>query len=411
MKLILVICLFFAQTNAQEVSLEEAYRSALKKNDYSNQNTGIEGYAEAQYQVSKSNLFPQISAVGTYNKYRLYNDGTNLRTQDSAKLGSLVLKQPLFHGGILSAIDREKASRETSRLMTKQNDLNLYSDVAQSYYHIQILEGSLDILNEVNRNSSKRVDILKRRVKIGKSRETDLLTNQLQSNDIAVELRQAKTDLENERQRFSNLTNLPANSKIKISLVIPSLKPLSFYIEKSKNSLDLQIQQKNVYISEKTESIASAQHLPSVDLSLAASKGDISYTTRGTQYSGGVTLTLPLFEGGGISAQADAAAMKKLTEKSKLNLLQTSLDTSVRNEYAQLSKWIEFYKTYANSIKIAERNYRVSNRDYELGLISNLDLLTALNTYLTTKKNLDNTYFQMKMSELSLAKLIGEKGL
>ncbi len=411
MKLILVICLFFAQTNAQEVSLEEAYRSALKKNDYSNQNTGIEEYAEAQYQVSKSNLFPQISAVGTYNKYRLYNDDTNLRTQDSAKLGSLVLKQPLFHGGILSAIDREKASRETSRLMTKQNDLNLYSDVAQSYYHIQILEGSLDILNEVNRNSSKRVDILKRRVKIGKSRETDLLTNQLQSNDIAVELRQAKTDLENERQRFSNLTNLPANSKIKISLVIPSLKPLSFYIEKSKNSLDLQIQQKNVYISEKTESIASAQHLPSVDLSLAASKGDISYTTRGTQYSGGVTLTLPLFEGGGISAQADAAAMKKLTEKSKLNLLQTSLDTSVRNEYAQLSKWIEFYKTYANSIKIAERNYRVSNRDYELGLISNLDLLTALNTYLTTKKNLDNTYFQMKMSELSLAKLIGEKGL
>jgi outer membrane protein TolC len=411
MKWFILIFLLAIQLRAQEVSLEDAYNSALKKNDYSSQNQGIRGQADAQYRVSRSYIFPQLSAVGTYEKLRLNNEDTNITTKDSQKLGSLVLKQSLFHGGLMNALDREKASQDIAKLTTKQNDLNLYSQVAQSYYHIQILEGSLDILNEVNRNSSKRVDILKKRVKIGKSQQTDLLTNQLQNNDIAVELRQTQADLDNERENFANLTTLPSSAKIKGMSGVTAVKPLQYYVDKAKNSMDLQIQQKNVFVAQKTESIASAQHLPTLDLSLAAEKGDISTTTRGTQYSGTVTLTFPLFQGGLVAAQADAAAMKKLEEQSKLNLLKTDLATQIKNQHAQLVKWVDLYKTYTDSIKIAEKNYRVSNREFELGLITNLDLLTSLNTYLTTKKNLDDAYFQMKMTELNLAKLVGERTL
>lgn len=397
--------------STQEVTLEQAYNSALKNSDYSEEGKGIKGQSKSRLKQARSYLFPQVDAVGRYEKSKFEEKDTNLETKDALKSIGLTLRQPLFQGGLFSGVQREKALDQATDLQLKARDLDLYLAVAQSYYRIQILESTLEVVKDVNQVSSKRVGILKKRAQIGKSKQTDVLTNEIQYQNLKVELSQIETQLQSERERFADLTALPPKTGLQKVSDVPVLKPFDHYLGKAQKTIDIEIQSKNLYIAEKDESIKTMQHLPKLYLDLEATQReyDLPVNRDGTEYSGALVLEFPLFYGGRTSAEAQEAEWKKRTEQAKLSALKKDVVVDIKNQYNELKKWIEQYKIYEESLSTARKNYQIFNKETNLGLVSNLELLNSLTTYLDTKKNRDEAFYQLKISELTLARLIGER--
>lgn len=371
---------------SQEVTLEQAYTSALKLEDHTEKNKSIKEQARAKFKQSRSYLFPSITAIAQYDDTRLRNLDTDTETNSLHRTVGVNLRQPLFQGGLFSGIQRDSANEEISNLTAKKNDLDLYALVAEAYYRVTLLSSTLEVLNEIDSVSSKRVGNLKKRVSIGKSKQTDLLTNELQNQEIKLQIGQVSTELKAVQEQFARLTGLPANSKLQVSNDLPVVKSLDYYLKRMGQTPDLQIQSKTFYIAEKNESIASAQHLPQLYFDFGARQGEIGTLEEGREVTALLTLELPLFLGGRTSAVAQEAEWKKREEKAKLQSLTKDYTLEIKNQYNALEKNVELFKLYEQSLVTARKNYQVFNRELGLGLVSNLELLESLRSYLDAKK-------------------------
>ncbi len=396
-------------TWAQEISLEQAYKAAITLEDHHEKNLSIREQARARFRQSRSFLFPSVTAVGQYKDTRLTDLESDAETSTINKTVGVNLRQTLFQGGLFNGIKREKASEEISNLTARKNDLDVYSIVAEAYYRITLLAGTLDVLNEIEKVSTKRVSDLKKRVSIGKSKQTDLLTNELQNQEIKLQIGQVSTELKAMQELFARLTGLPANSKLRSSYDLPELKSLDYYLGKMDQVPDLKIQTKQLYIAEKSKSIASAQHLPQVYFDVSAKQGEFSALEEAREVAAQITLELPLFQGGRTSALAQEADWKRREEKAKLDSLKKDYTLEITNQYELLKKNIELFKIHELSLATARKNYQVFNRELGLGLVSNLELLSSLSSYLSAKKNREEAFLQLKLVELNLNNLIGEK--
>src|SRR5690606_17400046 len=104
-------------------------------------------------------------------------------------------------------------------------------------------------------------------------------------------------------------------------------------------------------------------------------------TSSGKELAGALVLEFPLFLGGRTSAEAQEAQWKKIEEKAKLKSLKDLVKVDIRNQYNELRKWIDLYKIYEESLVTARKNYQLFNKESNLGLVSNLELLNSLSTY------------------------------
>lgn len=412
----IVIGLFALRAHSQQqapsptlTNLEQAYQLALKVEDYRIKNESVQGQARAKLSQARSYLYPHLNGEGIYSETRFEDKNTNLETDSHKKTIGLNLRQTLFQGGLFSGIDREKAGRDISNLQIQKNNLSLYLQVSQSYYRITLLESTLDVLSEIDGVSNRRVTNMKRRVRIGKSKQTDLLTNELQNQEIKIQLGQVQANLANEKEIFSRLTGLSNSVVLVKNESIPSLKPLAYYLEKISQTPDIQIQSKTAFIADKNESILSGQHLPKLYLDLDARYGELSSTQEGKEYAAMLTLQIPLFEGGRVRAETQEAQWVKKQEQARLQGLNQDVVVAIKNQHASLTKNLELFKVYETSLATARKSYQIFNKELGLGLVDNLELLNSISSYLTAKKNREEAFFQIKLSELNLAQLVGER--
>lgn len=393
---------------SQSVSLESAYQSALKVDDYKNQIQSIKGQSEAKYDQAKALLYPNISAEGTYSDTRFKARGASEETEIVRKTVGIGLRQPLFQGGLFSGIQREKASLEVADLTVQKTNLDLYLSVSQSYNRIILLESTLEVLKEIESASNKRVEELRRRVKIGRSKQVDLLTNELQNQSIKIEIGNVEIALKTEREVFGRLTGFSTDVKLQEVPVTQTIKPLDYYLAKVDLTPDVEIQRKTVYIADKNKSIANSQHLPNLYLDLDARYGELRLNEDGREYVAQLTLEIPLFEGGRVMAAASEANWKKVQEHAKLVGLKKDTEVQIRSQHNALVQNLELFKVREKSLETARKNYQLYNKELSLGLVSNLELLNSLSDYLEAKKNREDSFFQLKLSELRLAQLVGD---
>jgi outer membrane protein len=408
MRIVILLVLSSSLSFAKEITLQDAFSAAVKTSEYDLRNRSIRGQAASRLDQAKSYLFPTVSAVGQYRDNRFTDDDTDEKTQSNQRSIGLNLRQSLFQGGLYSAVQREKASKEIADIHTRKNDLNLYQAVAQSYYRILLFESTMEVLKEIDQVTENRVGILRKRVGIGKSKQSDFLSNQLQSQALKIEMGQLLIDLLEEKENFSRLTGLPLNSQLSKLEALPNLKSEQYYIGKISQTPDLQLQAKSLHVAEKDESILKAQHLPKVYVDLAAKYGEINNNEEGKDYTATLTLELPLFEGGRTSAAAREASWRRNEEKAKYDTLQKDVLLQIKNQYNDLSKSLELFKIYEESLVTARKNYQFFNRELQLGLVSNLEILNSVTDYLDAKKNREEAFFQLKLVELNLSQLVGE---
>jgi outer membrane protein TolC len=122
----------------------------------------------------------------------------------------------------------------------------------------------------------------------------------------------------------------------------------------------------------------------------------------------GLTLTLPIFEGGVTQSHVREASSQLRQADLQLSLLRQQVADQVRQLFEDLNSSVKQVTVLDKGNQSAERNYREELREYRLGLTNNLDVNTAQANYIVTSSSLEQARYNTRVIWAKLQSATGE---
>lgn len=396
------------------VSLQDAYQSALSKVETVPIQQARTEQADARVSQLWGAVMPSISLLASYQK------------QDSAPADSpvasrftlsdqfnsrITANQPLFRGlAEYAGIRSVKAAQRAQNAQLEATRLTLFSMVASAYYLVLAGEQDRKNLETLIELTERRVEDLQSRARIGRSREGEVLTARAQLAVQKSQWQAARLALEQARNQFFQTTGLAPNTVLDAprSLAIPTKGgKIEDFLAKVEERPDLRALKENLNASEESVIVARAGHFPSLDLT-----GNYYLKRAGIQeavkWDVGVFFTLPLFAGGAVSGRVSEALAAKNEQELLLAQGRRTAQTQVRNAFETLQAGADQIDALEEAAKLSEKNYQRQSQDYRHGLVTNIDVITAMNILQETKRSLDRLRFQTLSAWVDLQVAIGK---
>jgi len=394
------------------VSLEQAYRATLNLNeDVANQAELVQ-QAELQYSQAKGALFPTVNANASYLRQQTPPSGTATNISPSEQeTVKLTATQPLFRGfREWAALKEEKLNTEAAKLNRDEVLRRMYFDLAQSYYQVQMAETdyrNLQVEIDVNQ---QRLTELKNFERIGRSRASEVLTEQANIASLNAQLASAKYTIENSRAAFSLLTGLSRKSKLKDDTDFPSsIAHLHEYLAKIDRRPDVLAAQKTVDMAEQSVKIAKGGHLPSLDLT-----GNYYFLRpdgylKNVKWDVQLALTFPIFEGGIVNAQVETAASQLKQADLALAKARRTARQEIETLFAQVKNDLSQIGKQKTAVDLNQKNYDAERKDYRNGLVTNIEVLTSLTNAQEARRDLDKAQYQFQINYIQLLTATAER--
>lgn len=356
---------------------------------------------EQQFKVAMAGVLPNLS-FNASDKW-LDTGGAGSYTTPQPQV-NFALSQTLFSGlREFAAMAASKHQGQAVELQLKHAQTSLYQDVANAFYLIVNLEGQLANILAAENLSESRIKELRRWVDLGKSRHSEVVL--VESQEAAYEAQAAalRGQIDVARDLLSFLTGKDMSDAKLVDRLerVRGLDPEETVLARAQVRNDVQALHKQLQFQEDQVRLAKGAWAPTVNFlgdyylkrmpSLDAIKWDAS-----------VTASLPLFSGGG-----QLAAVRQA--KSQVSQAQYNFELGLRQARSQIHSTYNTLRASVSQAAASEKafgkaneSYTLQQKEYRLGLVSNLDVLTALNSLLSAKLTFDQIVVQSKLNLLLL---------
>lgn len=344
--------------------------------------------AQARYREAIGAVLPSVKMVGE--QYIFKDRGNDFGSPVSGGFGNenlqprqarVNLKVPIFSG--LRDFEIAKAARaeiEGSRQTAIRLRQNLYLNVAESFYQSQNYQEDLRILAEIAKTLSDRSEVLTDRVKLGKSRDSELLQARTSLAQARVSVERTKGLLAATDEMLAFLIGIPTTQwTLQLDRTpIPDGLVLANYLSLTGNRPDVLAAIQTERSARAQLSAAKGEHFPKVSF-----EGNYTFydsdSQRDGDWSGYLTLEIPLFDG---TIEARVDQNKSLFAKKKLDLskLEREAERDVRTAFNQFNSAVAEMARLSEAVQTAGLNFKAQQEDYELRVVNNLDVLDALQT-------------------------------
>lgn len=400
-----------------KLSLKDAIEAALDKNP------NVRLYRE-RIEAARMNtrtqlgaLLPNVSSAAKYNNQTFFLGtigGAPVRTQpfDIADARG-TLSQSLFSW---SLIERWRASRAALAVSegesdTTKNDtmatvaLN-YLDVLRNYETVDARTANVELYKEL-------VTFIKSRQTGGMATglDTARLETQLENERQRLEL--AKSDVE--RTKLILINALGINFDVKLVLTDEFKAP-----EDPLPTLDYAL---DVALTKRPEVKAQEQRMQVAKLTLDSIKGERlpslqaqgDYGFIGNQinntlstYNVGVTLSIPIFDGGAREGRVGESRSQFLQEEIKMNLVSRQITMELREALVTLSSAKEQLRIAKDGLKAAVTEVQLARERFRLLSSNSLELSNALFSLVRARDNIIDGLYRTNASHVNLARAMGQ---
>lgn len=389
------------------LTLKEAFE-ASKKVQASYLNAKLEaeigGYLKDE---SLSESLPKIRVFSdhTWQDQVTGSGNTNRFGQSHQHTAALEAEQELFRGGEeIFSVSAASNLRQQLEFQKRDALLDLYRRVANSFYEILRLQTLLNNLQEQAKLLRDRVSLLKERSSIGQSKRTDLINAQSEAARVEAEKIKASIDLERQKKVFEALVGLKLKTELNDSISVGSLEvPEEAEVNDApklkalKSAMDLAKDRSNASYSGFLPKVsAGGRYYLDRDGVLADSKWDVGLRAEWEFFSGGRDYS-----------------NKRINELRYLQAVNTYSDLLrqeaeiYRAEESVFQMRLKSLKALEASFDLAKKNYEAHQEEFRNGLVSNLDVLQALDGYLAAKQAYDEEAYSLKKSWIELNLLVG----
>jgi outer membrane protein len=436
--LLAVLMFVSGSLSAQRLlTLEEAIARTLENNleIRISRNDSVSASIDNQYR--NAGFLPNLNGnLGqTFNnndQYQKFTDGT-IRERNNVQSGNLSgnisLNWTLFDGG------RMFATRARLEELVKQGDWtirnqinNTIAEVINAYFSIVQLTQQSKALEKQILVFEEREKLARNKLEIGVGNKPDLLQSQIDHNgqksqrlSLLNQITEAKQSLnrlmeprmslteKNNTNWFEVVEDIPIRSDLSLGAIQDSL--LRF-------NPQLQIQQQNIRLAERTLQERKADRFPTLNFNSAYNFNRLDNKavvnpfqplfSRNSGLNYGFTASVPLF---------NQFRVKRQVQQAKTDIQFQELRYEQQNLNLRLSAWtafqryllqIETWKLEEENIRLAEENVRIVLEVYRLNSTTLLQLKEAQRSLQEAYDRLIRARFQAKLAETELLRLQGK---
>jgi outer membrane protein len=381
------------------LSLDDCFKAALKQSESLASQKELLMQEEEHYKQALGSVLPNIhgNALWFWEDSHAIPAGPGEPTPEESTY-SLTLTQPLFEGlRDFAALRQTKDSITQQDLATQWASLQLYSDTAQAFYLASSLEKDLSTQEGEVDLYTKRIAELRDFVRIGRSRDTEILTVQSAQAILIAQIEASKAQVAAAHELLSFLTGLPQDKPLIDDRSLPAaLDSLEQYLQNIDARPDIKAAAVNVQMVGENVNIAKGQHLPSASLNADYYFQRPPGATQDSYWDADIAVTVPIFAGGIINSQTREAESQVRQAKLSLQMQRRLAEENLRTAYKSLHYDLSQAQALADAYRLADKNYKAESRDYSNGLVTNLDVLQALTDFEDTQRSLDKALFAAK---------------
>ena len=316
---------------------------------------------------------------------------------------NISMSYTLFNGGQnYNNIGASRAQVAAKRQTLAREYQTIYQDVAQGFYNVLQYEGDLVVQHDLIEALSARVDDLTQRVKLGRSRPSELLQAQTDLANARVTEEQQRGSSNAALETVAFYIGIPAGHFVlKDTGRFPSAKELEYYLQQSGARPDVLSQVDSLRQAERNLSVTRGELFPTVTANgnYLASQDPVANQIDATM---SLQISMPIFDGGLILAQIHQN--HELVRQSALNVqqLQRTADQDTRTAFVNFNASVAQVVVLREAARFAARNLEAQVEDYRRGVVSNLDVLTALQDYQTARAQLHNANMTARLDLINL---------
>lgn len=365
------LCLLFIApvSRAGEVNLAAAYEMALAKSESLQISAAEWRAAEARYRQALGAMWPEVNARGDAN----WADQSDSDTRRAGVGTTWTVFDGFRNARTADARQAEGAARAQD---VEYAHLLLYEDVADVFYQTLSFQDQRAAVKEQLKALESRATEVDRRIGLGRSKRSDLLTTSNQIAEVRLTIEQLNQSCAAALELLAFVTGRPASDLQVIDQTpLPAIGEVNRYLATVSTRADIKAGEGRVDASRSDMEAAKSERAPLVTLDGNA------YPLRdpGEQGEWDLTLSLkmPLFDRGMRSAHT--AEMREQLRISELRLaeLRRSSERDVRQAYQSLFYELRQWSELQAAIGIAAETLALLQKDYEMGRVNNLEVLTA----------------------------------
>lgn len=390
---------------AEALTLDEYFAAALERSEVVATQVELIRQAEERHTQANSALRPTVNGVASYTRQDPIPAG-DLSTSTSPNrqsLAKLTATQPLFRGFRDFA-----ALRQTQALLGAQNQdylgarTQLFKDVTQNFFTVLSIEQDLKNLDEeINQNLDREKE-LNSRVRIGRSRISEVLSVQSTISTLRAQVEQLQGQLSAAREAFAFLSGLAPTTLLRDTESLPAnLEPLDEYLARLELRPDVKASQQRLSAAQENTTVARGAHLPSLDLN-ANRYLERTGNLKDSNWDVGIALTVPIYAGGLLQSKVSEAVSQRTQAELSASQVRRQAEQEIRSAYQSVVFDRSQLDALEKATESARKNYEAQRRDYRLGLVTNLDVLQALTAFQENQRAQDRARYTTKLDYLKL---------
>lgn len=318
---------------------------------------------------------------------------------------SLTASMPIYQGGtIKNNIRKSQLSVEQANVEVEITQKSIILSIVQAYLDVLYTKESVDYYGEVVLASKKQVERSNDLFNAGSIVRKDLAQMEAQLASDNYSLTVAKNNLTSRTTDLKQLLEIPVADTFAVSFpevqVIDSLASFPSKLEAINAAMsimpEIRNSQVNNQIAEVNFRITKSGYLPSLslnagystDYSSSLSGGFSNQLSNNQLQKVGLTLNVPIFNR--FSTKTSVQQSKIGMEQARLSALETekNLQQQVETIYQDAVAGIYRYKSAKTQMELADESYRLSEQQFNLGMINAVELLKVKTSLLNSKMEL-----------------------
>lgn len=405
-----------------QLSLQDAVERGLKSNLGILLSTDAESDARAERWRALSALLPQVSAGTSFAVHQ-----HDLKTTIGLRIPGV--KPVVGPYGVFDArahweqslfswenIERMRASGEqlNAARFSYSEAHNLVVLAVASSYLLTIADRSRVDSAEAQRDTAKALyqQTLDQK-KAGVAAAIDVLRSNVELQQREQEVILAENDLDKQKLVLARAIGLPTGQQFTLSTnvifqALPDLKLSDALSEAYRERPDLLSAMDHVRAAELEKRAVRAERYPS--LSAAADYGDIGVnpaTSHGT-VNAAAELSIPIFQGGRVHADAIHANAMERQASQRLENLRGQIDQEVRDAFLDVASSRDRVSVEKNATDLATETLQQARDRFASGVTDNIEVVQAQEALASAQESYIASLYSFNVSKLDLAHAIGD---
>ena len=409
---------------AQSLSLLQAYQKAQQFDATLRAAVADNKAQKEEINKSFAAFLPQVRA-GFYEGRGVTDSelpgalGTVSRRHNSydSRNYSLSLRQSIFNKANFAEYNQAKAGVAKSNAMLEGAQFNMAIRVTGAYLELLLSEENVRYSKSQKISAQSQLDQAKKRYKAGIGTITEVSEANANLETVIAQELEWINGVEYAKRALENITGIYAEAALSLdSSKLPLAEPQPNNVESwismamDKNADIVAAQNEYLAVKQEVEKNNSG-HFPTLDLvaSRTHTQSDNNFTI-GQQYdtdSIGLQLNVPLYTGGYVVSSVRQAVARVEQATEKLSEKQRAVSADLRKYYNEITNGIARIEAQSQSVASYETALVGTQKGYESGMRSNVDVLTAQEKLYSAKRDLARERYKLIYSRILLKQIAG----